>query len=259
MPAKSRPKVRRTKAEQRAAAIQQILDVSEELFSIHGFSGVTIKDVAAKIGVHSALILYYFDGKQGLFDAVWERRIQGTAAARTKALDDYEAEVGDHPTVEGALNAYYGSAFDDFIEGGEGLRNFGRLFAQINNAPGFGAEKMQMSFDPVVRRLIGILQKALPGVDRRDVFWGFQFTSGAYTQSLARTGRIDRLSDGLCSSDDLEAVRERMSEFMAAGFEALRNRKVVGISPRSHNKDRKPRSMKSLKRTERVQRPPSSK
>jgi AcrR family transcriptional regulator len=225
MPAKTPPKARRTKAEQRTAAIRQILDVSEELFSIHGYSGVTIKDVAEKIGVHSALILYYFDGKQALFDAVWERRIQDSITARERALDLYEAEVGDHPTVEGALKAYYGSAFDDFIKGGEEIRNFGRLFAQINNAPGYGTEKMQTSFDPVVLRLIGILQKALPGVDRREIFWGFQFTSGAYTQSLARTGRIDRLSDGLCSSDDLESISERMSEFMAAGFEALRNRK----------------------------------
>jgi AcrR family transcriptional regulator len=253
MPAKSRPKAPRTKAEQRAAAIRQILDVSEELFSIHGYSGVTIKDVAEKIRVHSALILYYFNGKQGLFDAVWERRIQGTAAARARALDAYEAEVGDHPTVEGALKAYYDSAFDDFIKGGEGVRNFGRLFAQINNAPGFGAQKMQMSFDPVVLRLIGILQKALPGVDRKDIFWGFQFTSGAYSQSLARTGRIDRLSDGLCSSDDLVAVRERMSEFMAAGFEALRNRKGLGVSPRDQDKDRKRRRMNVVRQAKRPQ------
>ena len=36
--------------------------------------------------------------------------------------------------------------------------------------------------------------------------------------TLARTGRIDKLSGGLCKSDDLAAVRERMAKFMAAGF-----------------------------------------
>jgi AcrR family transcriptional regulator len=253
MPAKSRPKVRRTKAEQRAAAIKQMLDVSEELFSVHGYSGVTIKDVAEKIGVHSALVLYYFDGKQALFDAVWERRIGEAITARAKALDEYEAEAGDHPTVEGALKAYYGSAFQDFINGGEEIRNFGRLFAHINNAPGYGTEKMRKSFDPVVLRLIGILQKALPGVDRKDIFWGFQFTSGAYAQSLARTGRIDQLSAGLCSSDDLASVRDRMSEFMAAGFEALRNRKVQATSPGDHDKNRRRRTMKTLGQSKRLQ------
>ncbi len=37
-------------------------------------------------------------------------------------------------------------------------------------------------------------------------------------RELARTGRIDKLSGGLCRSDDYEAVKARMAKFMAAGF-----------------------------------------
>ncbi len=36
--------------------------------------------------------------------------------------------------------------------------------------------------------------------------------------TLARTGRIDKLSGGLCRSEDFKAVKERMASFMAAGF-----------------------------------------
>ena len=36
--------------------------------------------------------------------------------------------------------------------------------------------------------------------------------------TLARTGRIDKLSGGLCRSDDYAAVKERMAGFMAAGI-----------------------------------------
>jgi hypothetical protein len=43
--------------------------------------------------------------------------------------------------------------------------------------------------------------------------------------TLARTGRIDRLSDGLCSSDDFEAIKARMASFMAAGFLSICNRR----------------------------------
>ena len=39
--------------------------------------------------------------------------------------------------------------------------------------------------------------------------------------TLARTGRIDKLSDGLCRSEDFAAVKERMATFMAAGFIAV--------------------------------------
>ena len=39
--------------------------------------------------------------------------------------------------------------------------------------------------------------------------------------TLARTGRIDKLSAGLCKSEDFAAVKERMASFMAAGFLAI--------------------------------------
>jgi hypothetical protein len=45
--------------------------------------------------------------------------------------------------------------------------------------------------------------------------------TGALMNTLARTGRIDRLSGGLCRSDDFAAIKLRMARFMAAGFEAL--------------------------------------
>ena len=212
---------RRSRAEQRAATEKLILDTAEDLFSQRGYFGVTIKDVADAMGIHPALIHYYHNGKTALFDAVWERRVQQAVSARTAGLDDYAAEVGDAITIEGALRAFYDNAFDAYIHGEEGWRSFGRIFAQVNNAPGYGAELMDEYFDPLVLRLIELLKKAVPEATDEDLFWCFQLTSGAYTLILSRTGRIDRLSDGICSSDDFEAVRERFVTFMAAGFEAV--------------------------------------
>lgn len=105
MAAAPKPKQkRRTRAEQRAATLKLILDTSEDLFAQRGYFGVTIKDVADCMGIHPALIHYYFDGKDGkkaLFDAVFERRVNYAVETRTAGLDAYEAKVGDHPTVEG--------------------------------------------------------------------------------------------------------------------------------------------------------------
>ena len=77
-------------------------------------------------------------------------------------------------------------------------------------------------FDPVVLRLIEILKKALPEVPEEDIFWGYHFVTGSFMHSLSRSGRLDRLSNGLCQSDDLPAVKARMAEFMAAGFLTLK-------------------------------------
>ena len=70
-------RVRRTKAEQRAETLEQILDAAEYLFSRSGLTGVTLRDVAARVGVHTTLLHYYFDDKTRLFEAVFARRAGG--------------------------------------------------------------------------------------------------------------------------------------------------------------------------------------
>ncbi len=213
-PSKTAP---RTKAEQRAETLEQILDAAELLFSKHGLYGVTLRDVALKVGVHTSLMHYYFEDKLALFKAAFARRAGVTSERRMSALAQYEKDCGGKPTVEGALHAFLDTDFDLYIEGGEGWRNYAQFCAQLANTQQ-GAGMFDQHFDPVVLRLIGILQKALPGVPKKDIFWGYHFVTGSLMHSLARSGRIDRLSNGLCKSDDFPAVRARMARFMAAGF-----------------------------------------
>ncbi len=206
------------KAEQRAETMEQILDAAEYLFSKHGLYGVTLKDVAKRVGVHHTLLNYYFADKNRLFDAVFARRAVVTSERRIRALDEYEAECAGSPTVVGALRAFLDTDLDLYIEGGEGWKNYAALGAQVANTPEWGAELMDEHFDPVVLRLITLLKKALPDCAEEDIFWGYHFVTGALMLTLARTGRIDKLSGGRCKSEDFVAVKERMADFMAAGF-----------------------------------------
>ena len=222
MPASAKPQRRApTKAERRAETTEQILDAAEFLFSQHGLYGVTLKDVAKQVGVHHTLLNYYFDDKQSLFNAVFARRAPVTNERRMKAMDDYERSAGGRPTVEGALHAFLDTDLDLYISGGEGWRNYAALGAQVANTPKWGAALMDDHFDPVVLRLIDLLKKALPDCAEEDIFWGYHFVTGALMLTLARTGRIDKLSGGLCRSEDYEAVKQRMAKFMAAGFRTI--------------------------------------
>jgi len=216
-PAPAPKRRRRTKVEQRADKMEQILDAAEYLFSVHGLYGVTLKDVAQRVGVHHTLLNYYFTDKKKLFDAVIARRAEVTSTLRMRALDDYDAATKGKPTVEGALRAFLDTDLDLYGQGGENWKNYGALGAQVSNTP-YGAELMDYHFDPVVLRLIEILKKALPGCAKEDIFWGYHFVTGALMLSLARTGRINRLSGGLCDGEDFEAIKARMASFMAAGF-----------------------------------------
>lgn len=216
---------RTTKAEQRAEKMEQILDAAEALFSKHGLYGVTLKDVAKQVGVHHTLMNYYFDDKKALFDAVFARRAVVTSERRMRALEAYEAASAGKPTVEGALRAFLDTDLDLYIEGGEGWKNYAALGAQVANTPEWGASLMDEHFDPVVLKLIGLLKQALPDCPEADIFWGYHFVTGALMLTLARTGRIDKLSGGVCKSDDFHAVKERMAAFMAAGFIAACERR----------------------------------
>ncbi len=212
---------RRTKAEQRAESIEQILDAAEYLFSQNGLHGVTLRDVAERVGIHTTLLHYYFDDKKNLFEAVFARRAGVTSGRRMEALERYEREAGDDVSVEGALHAFLDTDLDLYHGGGELWMNYAAFCARVSNTPE-GAELMDEHFDPVVLKLISILKRALPDYSEEDIFWGYHFVTGALMNTLARTGRIDRLSSGLCHSDDFPAVKQRMARFMAAGFRALK-------------------------------------
>ena len=120
------PAKRVTKAEQRAEMMEQILDTAEDLFSKHGLYGVTLKDVAKRVGVHHTLMNYYFKDKKKLFDEVFGRRAVVTSTRRMKALDEYDEATKGKPTVEGALRAFLDTDLDLYIEGGNVGRTTGR-------------------------------------------------------------------------------------------------------------------------------------
>lgn len=50
-----------------------ILDAAVAEFAAHGYAGARVSAIAARAGVNQQLISYYFDGKEGLYQAISER------------------------------------------------------------------------------------------------------------------------------------------------------------------------------------------
>jgi AraC-like DNA-binding protein len=65
-PAPRRSRAPNHKARVREASITRILDAAEQLFAEFGYHGVTLKDVAARVGISSTLIHYHFKGKESI-------------------------------------------------------------------------------------------------------------------------------------------------------------------------------------------------
>lgn len=230
---KSRPAAKRTRGRPNnkaggQAMRERILDAAEELFAEHGFDGVTIRQVTRKANVDVALAHYYFGTKRGLFDAVFLRRAAVINEARLKAIDEYQINPGPGgATIEGFVQAFLDPVMERWAKGGRGWKNYLAIVAQVNNTPKWGGATMARYFDPVIHRLIDALRGIMQGAHDIDLYWSYQFLSGALTLTFAETGRIDRLSSGACRSTDYEAVKARMAPFVAAGFRRV-------CSPKHH-------------------------
>jgi len=204
-----------------AAARDLILNAAEDLFSKHGFYGVTIREVAREAGVDTALVHYYFGAKRELFDAVFLRRAEVWNNDRVEAIDRYAATAGDAMTLEGLLEAFLRPPFQWSLKGGPGWKHYSALVAQTNANPAFGGETMARYFDPAIQRLIDLIKRVLPDAREVDLYWAYHNLSGALTLTLGETGRLDRLSGGLCRSGDLDSACDYMVRFAAAGFRAV--------------------------------------
>lgn len=216
---------RRKNANKKAGASsgkQRILDTAERLFARHGFYGVSVRDITEAAGVDVALVNYHFGSKRELFAAVFQRRAEMLNPERLARLEEVRrAALPGVPSLEDIINSFTYPLLERSARGGPGWKSYFALVAQVNNSPEWGPVLMTQYFDPLVERLIGALREALPECPLREIYWGYQFLTGALTITFAETGRIDKLSGGLCKSSDLDSVHLRLPPYVAAGFRAI--------------------------------------
>jgi len=197
----------------------RILDTAEALFAERGFDGVTLRQIAIGAGVDVALASYHFGKKLDLFRAVFERRaptLNDTRLAALKAAQ--EASAPKPASLESIIEAFLRPLEMTQESADAGWANYLALVAYINNSAYWGPRMMSEIFDELVNTFISALKLALPNANDRDLYWCYHNLSGALTLTLARTGRIDRLSGGACHSDDFKSAYDHMIPFVAAGF-----------------------------------------
>ena len=201
---------------------ERILDAAEQLFAHRGFYGVPLRDITRAAGVDVALVGYHFGGKRELFGAVFERRAEVLNRERLELLEEARrAALPGAPALEAIINAFTQPLVERSARGGPGWKSYFALIAYVNNSREFAEGLMRRHFDPPLARFIVVTRDALPRCPPQEIYWGYQFLTGALTLTFAETGRIDQLSLGLCHASDLDAAHERLAPYVAAGLRAL--------------------------------------
>src|SRR3712207_5401291 len=57
----------------RQETIEQVLDVAVEVMADQGVGGLTLGEVARRMGIRPPSLYVYFDGKHALYEALFER------------------------------------------------------------------------------------------------------------------------------------------------------------------------------------------
>ncbi len=73
MSKKALPRGRPINPEKQAIQKTKLLDAAFELLAEKSYSNITIRELAARSGVNSAMVSYYFTNKEGLFVALLDR------------------------------------------------------------------------------------------------------------------------------------------------------------------------------------------
>ena len=116
------------------------------------------------------------------------------------------------PSVEAIIAAFLEPLLRRLIAGDRGWRRYGRLASQLDVLPQF-ADLTGDVLNPTALHFINALRLALPKTPAPSIYWGYMFLIGAMVQVISTTGRIERLSRGLCHSNDIEDALHELVPF----------------------------------------------
>jgi AcrR family transcriptional regulator len=85
---------------------QRIVDAAVKLFGEHGFEGASTRDIATAAGVNAPALQYYFENKEGLYNACAESITQDLQARYAPAMKRANDAIKNNADVHALIDAY---------------------------------------------------------------------------------------------------------------------------------------------------------
>jgi AcrR family transcriptional regulator len=198
-------------------ARERIKNAAEVVFSELGFARASTGEIAARAKVTQALVNYYFGSKERLFKEVYARRANEIVKGRLERLHTL-TKSGKPFTLSQVLSAYLEPAFA--IRRTRGGRAFLRLQWRLlhSEPPRFGASLRGKAYDDSAREFVSAIRKIVPQLSEKTAYWRIVFVIGTYAYMHSDTHRLEQISRGACSSNDLEEMLEQAKAFVLGGM-----------------------------------------
>lgn len=195
---------------------EKLLRSAEVLFASKGYRDVSVREIAAHAGVNSALVGYYFRGKQALFTAVFRAHTVPLSRELMRQLEAVTQSVGT-PSVEEILKAW----LVPWVRAGNDLQARAIHLGIFANLSREGSESTQKALAPmhhVHKAFIETLHSCLPHLSQETLMWRLHFVMGALVFGIIQPVALVVLSGGRCDPKNMKASLDQMLPYAIAGF-----------------------------------------
>lgn len=197
---------------------EKILKAAKILFAEKGFREVTVREIAARAGVNSALIGYHFGGKKELFNEVYRSFSEPLARERMCRL---AAVTGGKkkPSLEEVLKAWLMPLLQTRDDPKQSTL-YVRFTANVAIERWKYTNKAAPFTQNVHNVFIDALRRCLPHLSRETLSWRLHFIVGAIAFGIRVPGPLRSFSKGRCNPDDLEKTLDQILPFAVKGFQS---------------------------------------
>lgn len=205
----------------------RLINAAEHLFAQKGYEAATTREIAALSGDTLGTLSYHFKTKDVLVREVVTRRFDEMNDLRRAMYNEFRAKKGGAlPDLDEAITAIVLPMLRLALANDEGWRNYITLICRLMYVSTEDQKKlMPKLLDPIGIELLGWLKATSPPSTHANLAYAYQFLIGCMLDSVvqAKSDRLKRISEGVCSARDFAAVSERLIPFVIAGTKAIIN------------------------------------
>lgn len=209
-------------AESESTRPDRILDAAEQAFANSGFAGASMRQIVTEAKVNLATVYYHFGSKEGLMQAVLERRFGPLQKEQQDWLRQAERRAKGRPipiekVLKGMLLPPLCLAAVDSAHTPVVMRLLGRIVTEPN--PQIQA-LLHQKHKAVRDAYLSAIQRSLPDLPAAELRWRFEFIWGALAFVLCNPAKIEGMTGGMGDPTDTETVLAHMVRFFSAGLRA---------------------------------------
>jgi AcrR family transcriptional regulator len=187
-----------------------ILNAAERLYAARGFGDVTLRDIVAEAGVNLAAVNYHFGSKDELIAELFISRSLATNRERLNELKAAELAGGGRAPIDAVLRALVGPPLRGCLGPDRQRSDAARFMIRASIEAVAPIRRIKNREIDHLRKFAAAMRRSLPAQSEVDIYWGLHFALAMAHQTIRDSERLQRLSDGKCDLDDVDAVIARV-------------------------------------------------